>query len=170
MIDWSKPLEAVHEDGRVFTVGYDQEFLPNEHWTDFEGAEELPGMWQNDGEPYTPAYKGIWRIRNVQPAAVPEYSLELVERMVNHFRKIGKDWHPNSIMAENDRIGIVALLPVPIDPDLIEAREIVAALYEAEAPENQHNKDWAQYCRDGSYDDDRSVRATLAALKSRSKS
>lgn len=94
-----------------------------------------------------------------------EISPELVERMVAHFRSVHKHYEgyrdiENPHLAEVREI--FSLLPVPVDPDLIEAREIVKATL----TEGNHKR---CNCRSeidaGEWDNGQKVRATLAGIK-----
>lgn len=52
----------------------------------------------------------------------------------------------------------------PVDPLLIEAREIAAKVVE-KAENDGEEYDWSRHCRSGSYDDRSDVQIALAALK-----
>lgn len=72
--------------------------------------------------------------------------------------KAAIDLHLSGGNAEPEFRAIYAELE-PVDPMLVEAREIVAKDFEDDYPE------WARYCREGAYDKDRYVRLVLAGLQ-----
>ncbi len=82
---------------------------------------------------------------------------EVVERMVDHLRKCAAEprVRPNSLHRE--LMEIVALLPKPIDPDLVKARGICAGMSEFSA-----NK--AKYLS-GQWDDQSLMRGIVIGLK-----
>lgn len=134
MVDWTKPIEAVHKDGRV-TAAYRM-------GGGYVLIEDVQWMHYNDGNvPCTP-----WTLRNVQTAipadpSDPEdfdtseeaaalalkqreerrsaYPPELVERMVTLVRKC-------ALVGNLEAKGIVTDLPIQIDPALTEARKLAA--------------------------------------------
>lgn len=89
---------------------------------------------------------------------------ELVERMAALVRQIAAAYTPEGnsrrYMDEGDEArAIAALLLKPVDPDLIEAREIAARDNEANAPNA------SQMVRDGRCDDSPIVTCALAGIK-----
>lgn len=107
-IDWSAPLEAYHPDGRIVGVvggyhGYRQNIHPD---PEIDGG--INYTFSRDGSHVA----SEWRIRNRKPTASehPEYSPELVERMVACLRS-----------ALANAFG-------PDNPDRIEARAILSEL------------------------------------------
>lgn len=107
-MDWSKPIEAVHEDGRTVAMKVAQlnagAYADNDHWLATSDGSRFPGApgsgWGNwarkdgqlNGQPG-------WRIRNVQPDGTleiqgtpdPQYPPEVVERMVALVRQYAAD-------------------------------------------------------------------------------
>lgn len=99
-----------------------------------------------------------------------EISPELVERMVALMRRINVDMfaHLNGTEGgispseiRDEARAIVAELPAPVDPDLLLAREVTAALEEVAG-----NSSVASCLRRGMADDVFGVRVALAAIKS----
>lgn len=117
-IDWSAPIEAVHEDGRVVPVstvrvaGKSVQITPR-----LEGGSWWFGIDGTHGVKAVP-----WRIRNVTTKPV-RTAAEMLERMEALTRKYAASQSP-SALAEEAR-AIVAEMTPPVDPDLIEARKIM---------------------------------------------
>jgi hypothetical protein len=91
-----------------------------------------------------------------------DISPELVERMVAlvrdlHADHLRYDLHDREQNFCKRTAAIVADLPVPVDPDLIEAREIAAARYSRE--------DQKRLVLDGKWDCGEPVVAALAGIK-----
>jgi len=67
-IDWSQPLEAYHDDGRVeaveleapVTFGGTNPDSMGDYWTSETGNDDIPICWSPRGE----GYQG-WNIRNM---------------------------------------------------------------------------------------------------------
>lgn len=94
---------------------------------------------------------------------------ELVGRMVAHFRAVVekyKDVNPRNNAELIEARAIVAELPKPVDPDLVEAREICAL---AQHPRFS-SPEAAESYRLGAYDSDTCVQHALAAIKRGSRS
>ena len=155
-IDWSGELEAVHEDGRVVAVtvvdGPDHD---GDRWVEpvLEGGYELffaTGLsWSS----------GPWRIRNVTPQPTPQADTKpdvtaRMEALVREVDEHGPHAFITKYMAEEAR-AIVALLPEPVDPDLIEAREIVAGLA----------RPYRSEIINGEWDETTEIRIATAAIK-----
>lgn len=85
---------------------------------------------------------------------------EIVERMVDHLRKCAAEprVRPNSLHRE--LMEIVALLPKPVHPDLVEARKIVSHLYEGQGVTHL-----AAAALTGEGDDWFNTKCALAAIK-----
>jgi hypothetical protein len=134
-IDWSKPIEAVHADGRIVSV---------ETWggVDYSGdcvtkpkIDGVEGIWRSDGTPWGADYSGRetikhWRLRNTPSATPTRTALE--QRMEDLVRRMADDkWdqsiYTGGILAEAR--AIVAELPEPVDGDLLEARKVFADWY-----------------------------------------
>lgn len=140
VVDWTKPIEAVHEDGRVASVVFDNG--PNEngnYWIkDGDEPEDCALYFKKDGNPASEHYT-TWRIRNVQPAAAkPAISDELVERafeLIRTMASAASAVEDEYRMADGgiaddyqEAAAIVAELPEPVDPDEVEARELARVL------------------------------------------
>jgi len=123
-IDWSRPIEAVHRDGRVksMTLNGARDF-------DSDGVyftDDIPDPctcnsgWYANGQNRVP--KSPWVIHNVVEHPTPtQYAPELVERMVALAKSVVNGSNP-ALFYEQAR-SIVSDLPQEVDPDLIEARE-----------------------------------------------
>jgi len=125
-VDWSRPIEAVHEDGRVVAVhlgGEDENpDKQGDHYTLPSLNGDAPGIWQRDGTSWMNADAG-WRVRNVPEHPTPtQYAPELVERMVALMKAMTGKTYMQPEHYEEAR-SIVSDLPQKVDPDLIEARE-----------------------------------------------
>lgn len=134
-IDWSRPIEAVHEDGRVGTVEPIRIAAsgPGGYYAGLVKCGSLAAklMFRKDGSP-TDIYDCYgWRIRNVQPTT-PEFDPALWDRMVALVRRMSAPkWRDNDTITEHYREAqaIVAHLPKPVDPDEEIARGLVRAAY-----------------------------------------
>jgi len=94
----------------------------------------------------------------------PPVPAELVERMEKLVREVAVRWSLNTISKITaEARAIVALLPEPVDPDLLLAREIVAKEFE-----RQTGCDWSEIgdrFRAGEHDDYLEVRSALSAIR-----
>jgi len=124
-IDWSKPLECYHEDGRVEPV-IREESPTAEKWivTD-HSRPHIPTVWNNDGTPWMKKDDG-WTIRNVQPDTSDLTAR--MEKLVREMAGSGAGFIADYRTTEEAR-AIVALLPPVVDADLVEARKLCAKLY-----------------------------------------
>jgi hypothetical protein len=100
---------------------------------------------------------GPWRVFRSEK----EIPAELVERMVALVRQIAGPWPLIDHVQRHEARAIAALLPEPVDPDLIEAREI-ALKYGL--PGIMHYRTTNQ-TRDGACDDMLAVQLVLEAIK-----
>lgn len=115
-VDWSKPIEAVHTDGRVVAVTLAQTdgCTDGTYCRRVEPHPEEGRHWFNEDGSHS---RVAWSIRNVQPAATSDEAttraLALVERMA-------ADWtytsDGRSFSAEAR--AIQALRTPPVDPRL----------------------------------------------------
>lgn len=128
-VDWSRPIEAVHEDGRVevatATLRAPDGFFwvrwkNNAGWSDCEGAcgQDHEG----------------WRIRNVPEHPTPtQYAPELVERMVAlcrgmvHTTSVSVTVFPSLSSMDHYAIArsILSDLPQEVDPDEQYAEQLI---------------------------------------------
>lgn len=150
------PIEAYHPEYPSYGVHPAQySFGPRGHRVRFNGGEHI--LEPNGHLPYSG-----WRIRNVQPVvAKPAISDELVERMVTFLRKLDK-WDGSYALASDmtEARAIVAKLPQPVDPDLLEARAIEARI----CREVENSRD-AERVERGEFDERPGMQGVLAAIK-----
>lgn len=138
-INWSAPIEAVHEDGRVVGAVVEDNAVPPDDMTWGVRRNDRRYMHvENDGTPYSRMndFKG-WRIRNVAKAAETgptapsggEVGPEVVERMIAFLRRLD-GWDGSYALASDmtEARAIVALLPKPVDADLVAARRAVSEM------------------------------------------
>jgi len=165
-VDWSRPIEAVHEDGRVVptqvTEGPDRD---GDFW-----VKDPTGKYPKSGvlccRPDGGDADG-WRIRNVQPTT-PERD-PLRDRMEALVRRVAKGFYLHAVnedgIGTTDAVvqaqGIVRDLPKPVDPDLIEAREVVMQVHIASGMTNTDRTDLDA----GKHDDEQPMLIALAAIK-----
>jgi hypothetical protein len=133
-IDWSKPIEAVHADGRIVSV---------ETWggVDYSGdcvtkpkIDGVEGIWRSDGTPWGADYSGRetikhWRLRNTPSATPTRTALE--QRMEDLVRRMDGIVVPaNTSVSEcfAEARAILAELE-PVDVDLLIAREMALAAH-----------------------------------------
>lgn len=129
-INWSAPIEAVHEDGRVVGVHLGGEAenpdSAGDHYTLPSLNGDIAGIWRPDGSSWLGADPG-WRIRNVaKPVATSDdltARMEALVRKMTGYHGAGEigDGHHASELCEEAR-AIVALLP-----DVVDARELQMA-------------------------------------------
>lgn len=129
-IDWSKPIEAVHEDGTVSPVS----LYNHREWPDADGDWQVRGVgkgqWSYFRADGTHADERCpWRIRNVPEHPTPtQYAPELVELMVKTIRILADCEPCGDNDAERKLIAvarsIVSDLPQEVDPDEVEARRV----------------------------------------------
>jgi len=163
-IDWSGELEAVHEDGRVVPVQLKSGPDPDGDYNVTPAPEGGHNCFRPDGSKWVGKYLKPdtgWRIRNVTPQPAPQADTKpdvtaRMEALVREIAEHGPHAFITKYMAEEAR-AIVALLPEPVDPDLIEAREIAAAYLNAPVSD----------VRDGGYDSSPEVGCALMGLKRR---
>lgn len=179
-VDWSRPIEAVHEDGWVVAV--ELAFGPDSDdvykiTTPLEPSHGQAQYFKTDGTQEWKLSDRLgggrpWHIRNVQPTT-PELDPALWDRMVALVRKchaltdydhplpgapfIGKAVTEDEQWLADEARAIVADLPKPVDSDLIEARRIAACdgFYEGTretVERGEHDEAWP-------------VRIALAAIK-----
>lgn len=130
-VDWSRPIEAVHEDGRVVSVALEATYPQPDRDGDYTlqiGSLDGNDVYRPDGSSWG---GGKWLIRNVADDAqnlegptTPELDPALWNRMVALVRDLAGNKLLNGRLA-NEARAIVADLPKPVDPDLIEARNLV---------------------------------------------
>lgn len=131
-IDWSKPIEAVHEDGRVVPVSFVDyngidgtsgvpDAVGDRYTNDPQDEVGRTGIWLPSGEAWS-SDRRSWHLRNVpQAGAKPDLTARmeaLVRRMADN--KTGDGW---ATIVEAR--AIVALLPEPVDPDEQYARDLI---------------------------------------------
>jgi len=159
-VDWSRPIEAVHEDGRVVPASAMRRAECGAMWAEWFPPKSVPhsGTFDAAGKP-TADWR--WRIRNVQPT-IPERDPALWDRMEALVRRVAEgDWQPGyAFVTEVEARAIVADLPKTVDPDLIEARELCAK----DAEEAQFIGLPEKY-RAGEKDGSPAMQVVLAAIK-----
>jgi hypothetical protein len=70
-IDWSAPLEAYHEDGRVVAVEYAEPAIICTEWSVRPKLDTWHHVFMADGRSVSPV--SGWRIRNRRPEAQPDH-------------------------------------------------------------------------------------------------
>lgn len=113
-IDWSRPIEAVHEDGRVVPAGEPVEnsygrsvkFVVPERSKERHLVTDTGGVWGSD-----------WRIRNVPEHPTPtQYAPELVKMTEAEVRDM-LAYDADTIVQTMREWGFVSDLPQDVDPD-----------------------------------------------------
>lgn len=106
-IDWTKPIEAYHPDGRV--VPQEVEHMGEEPWT---VGSIAGGVWNKDGTPWeAPEGEEDWRIRNRKsdnPLCVDTLR-KVLEVLPEPDHRTSDRWRIEAI--EDCRAAIQALLP-----------------------------------------------------------
>lgn len=165
-VDWTKPIEAVHEDGRVVSAHVEDKPIDDMDSVGVRRADKVYMHVKQDGTYYSVGYGDGWRIRNVQPAVAKpaEIDAALVERMVAALRlaaDMGSMSHADDIDAAGEAArAIVAELPEPVDADLLEARKLAC-----ENSRWERNCDQWRATEEGRQDHIPMVRAALAGIK-----
>lgn len=115
--------------------------------------------------PTTTSNAGADASRETEHESVPEWAkVEAVKRLNEaaaggHY-KLPRDENSHSVLVAARLIAVHE--EPPVDPLLIEARDIAASDYEARHPSASQ---WAGFCRDGWYDHDPEVVIALVALR-----
>lgn len=142
-VDWSRPIEAVHEDGWVVSCSFAEDdggrFIPMRvHGVPIDGPDNhyAEGFFDKDGT--RPQSK--WRIRNVQPTtpelnpALWDLMVALVRDMADRYNNgrsddesVARDAYPFLREANS----IVAALPKPVDPDVQAAADLLDSFGDA---------------------------------------
>jgi len=86
-IDWSKPLEAVHEDGRVVAVEHLEPGSVRTEWSIRPKLDTWYHVFMPDGRSVSPV--SGWRIRNVQPST-PSPDPQLYQEMVELIERVAR--------------------------------------------------------------------------------
>lgn len=127
-INWSGELEAVHEDGRVVPVKVASTFP--DHHGDYRTIDIPAGdaneWWFANG---VSRCTDKWRIRNVTPQPTPQADTkpDVTARMEALVRKMA-DGRGHMTNDCKEARAIVALLPEPVDGDVLEARGVCAGI------------------------------------------
>lgn len=162
-VDWGKPIEAYHVDGRVVTCSFlgddGEDFLPMRIAgvpEDGAMATYQEGYFERDGT----RSQSYWRIRNVaEPKGIISSetlpSDPIAKRMEALVRWVAEARDRMPITGEAQ--AIVALLDGPVDADLVEARKVVISM------EDRPFYSWN--IKAGEHDRDPLVQAALAAIK-----
>jgi hypothetical protein len=135
-VDWSQPIEAVHEDGRVVAVEMSGSPDKRRDVVTTPDLDGVVGIWHADGSPWSVSYPkraamASWRIRNVaqaqqtpHPAPSPsEVGPDVVERMIALVRRLSGGFYMHGVNEDGISYGeavveaqqIVALLPESVD-------------------------------------------------------
>lgn len=93
------------------------------------------------------------------PAGLVEQMVAFVHKCAGRYDHKATDKHQSVNDLVNDAISLVALLPEPVDPDLIEARTM-----ESDASEANGFIDYALEVRRGEHDDDGPVRCRYEGI------
>jgi hypothetical protein len=185
-IRWDQPIEAVHEDGRVQGVCLRQDMSCSnpDGYGDYYTTGEFggyDGIWRPNGASWC-GMTPLWTIRNVAEAKAVEApethrqgtngvrtgveALEryegLYERMAGLVREMASQSGPEPRFIERAK-AIVRDLPEPVDPDLIECRNIGAEIGKKHNPliHIMNPQCW----HDGQNDDTHKMELMLAAIK-----
>lgn len=170
-VDWSKPIEAVHQEGRVYAAT--TEVIGLNRFARFNGNRII--VYDNGKA----QLGGGWFIRNVaenirnsdvlptpQADTKPDLTAEVASEAIalvkwmDEKRGQHSDYYTRfGFEAWTRARAIVALLPEPVDEDLVEARECVAEVYEQSG-----RADLAQQTRGGHHDNRLRVQSARLAL------
>lgn len=116
-VDWTAPLEAVHESGRVVPVTVKQTGI---HYVSI--MEALPNFGCASSRYFSPDGSHAneqWRIRNVTPTDPRPALYDRMEKLVRDMT-IGYPTYAMTTLASgwvSEARAIVAELPKPVDPD-----------------------------------------------------
>ena len=123
-VDWSRPIEAVHEDGRVMPMavrGTPNPYGPVET-TMSPDPKVTNEFWYKDGRDYC-ITRSAWRIRNIPEHPTPtQYAPELVERMVALCRHAAVSASGHT---QEEARSILSDLPQEVDPDEAYAEQLI---------------------------------------------
>lgn len=159
-VDWSKPIEAFREsDGKVVSMTLSATAQPDKFGNYITETAPDPSdsneAWNDDGTDR--CWHQAWIIRNTQPATT-QIDTELWERVIDLTRRMAdSEMLPNTGLGIDAR-EIVKLLPVEVDPDLVEARSLAECTVHWSP---QTDRDLAS----GKNDATAEVKIALAAIK-----
>lgn len=173
-IDWSRPLEAYHEDGRVVDC---QPISPDDPsiWPDNQGqyhidGEGVPLFFEKDGtewREYSP--KEGWRIRNKAEPKADAFDVAFKEDNSDipqwAWDRMKAEYIDKDGMAASFARYIMTKEEPPVDPDLIEARELVCAFDHDKWPDDEWHRDQARLTKGGSHDSSWRVIMALEGIK-----
>lgn len=158
-VDWGKPIEAYHEDGTTVGMTFHKPIYDDGVWV-YKTFDSPSGKsnenWREDGSDFC-AGSG-WRIRNVAELSDTSGQLppdDIAKRMEALVREMAG---AGDIRAMTDEArAIVALLPEPVDADLVEARRLAVSFRSGEKI-----RDEILTCE---RDAEEAIQALLAAIK-----
>ncbi|GAM01913.1 hypothetical protein [Sphingomonas parapaucimobilis] len=127
-VDWAKPIEAVHVDGRVVAMelaGGRSAF--GSILTRHTAGPETNTSWNDDGT--DTVNRSGWRIRNVAdvPCNFKAPSDDIAKRMEAFIRHAAAGPIADSYAMYREARAIEALMDQRVDADLLEARKIANA-------------------------------------------
>lgn len=152
-VDWNGALEAVHQDGQVVSLLPLEKHL-NAYW-DMKANSELGTFYIRSGNAEVCLCQSGdgWTIRNT---ATPEArAVELVKKIATETSLAA--WLDHTAVAR----AILAEMSPPVDPDLLEAREVVAQVHVSSGYLNNDRRALDR----GDCDYDQPVLIALAAIK-----
>lgn len=155
-VDFSKPLEAVHSDGRIGTVephaiGFTIEKPAYAGIAGTMYIDAYKGGWRSDGSPMDS--RNPWTIRNTQPKS-PPIPDDIAARAMAVVR-----------MAAKGQCAVITARAIlsdlePVSADVLTAREIVAQVHIANGYSNHDRTDLDA----GKLDNESPMRIALAAI------
>jgi len=166
-LDWTQPIEAVHEDGRVVASSIVENDGGNMPWLVKLKGVSLDLWSLPDGTTGT-----SWRIRNVPPATqtqtlTAQERLERMEalhaRMFKLVQNMANDHYDLPRHTADEARALVAGMEPVVDGDVIAVRKIMHAQQRAMTPPDSG---WGNmsYLK-GSYDHTEPFKAALAAYR-----
>lgn len=155
-IDWDRPLEAYHEDGRVMEITYAQP-SGNEQWP-LCGVADGKHIFMGPLGVSRSAYGDMpgWDVRNVTEPKADAFDTAFREGSTDipqwAWDRMKAEYIEKDGMAASFARYVMTKEEALVDPDLIAAREVVCGYHHDKHPESPWHMEMAEQVRSGDRD------------------
>lgn len=161
-IDWDRPLEAYHPDGRSFdTFSSEASSDGRIKYIGMIPYGDCPRGFRDDG--VYAIYRGnkygvsnLWRIRNVTEPKADAFDTAFREGSADipqwAWDRMKAEYIEKDGMAASFARYVMTKEEAPVDPDLIAAREVVCGYHHDKHPESPWHMEMAEQVRSGDRD------------------